>query len=170
DPYGLNGAAPIGFYARFDPATGAIETGQSICTRLSDGKGNAARPRAIAADAAGNMVITGATACCIEGADVKTVNGEQAMPGYAGGGFALVVSSDFQQRLAWTAFNGELGGGANGISVAMGPTSAALLMRQAVNPSNNASTTEIPLITANAVQPAPGGGPSDGYLVVFPAP
>lgn len=170
DPYNLNGAAPIGFYGRFDPATGALEQGQFLNTRLSSGKGNAARPRAIAADAQGNVFVAGGSACCIEGGDVKTVNGAPAMPTYAGGGFVLVVSADFQQRLAWTAFNGELGGGADGISVAVGPTSAALVMRQAIDPAKNASTSEIPLLTFNAAQPAPGGGESDGYLVVFPAP
>lgn len=170
DPYNLNGAAPIGFYARFDPATGTIEQAQFVCTRLSSGKGNAARPRAIAADAQGNMFIAGATACCIENGPTKTVNGSPAMPAYAGGGFLLVVSSDFKQRLAWTAFNGEIGGGANGTSVAVGASSAALLFQQNIDPAKQTSTTEIPLLTFNAVQSLPGGGASDGHLVVFPAP
>ncbi|HRI66126.1 MAG TPA: hypothetical protein PK156_17885, partial [Polyangium sp.] len=170
DPYNLNGAAPIGFYARFDPATGTIEQAQFVCTRLSSGKGNAARPRAIAADAQGNMFIAGATACCIENGPMKTVNGSPAMPTYAGGGFLLVVSSDFKQRLAWTAFNGEKGSGANGTSVAIGASSAALLFQQNIDPAKQTSTTEIPLLTFNAVQSLPGGGESDGHLVVFPAP
>jgi hypothetical protein len=170
DPYNLNGAAPIGFYARFDAATGTIENAQFVVTRLGSTKGNAARPRAIAADASGNMLIAGATACCIENGPTKTVNGTLAMPTYAGGGFVLAVSADFKQRLSWTAFNGEKGGNSNGISVAVGGASAAILFQQNIDPAKQMSTTEIPLLTFNAVQAAPGGGASDGHLVVFPAP
>lgn len=170
DPYNLNGAAPIGFYARFDAATGTIEQAQFVCTRLSSGKGNAARPRAIAADAQGNVFIAGATACCMENGATKTVNGSPAMPTYAGGGFLLVVSSDFKERLAWTAFNGEMGSGANGTSVAVGVASAALLFQQSIDPAKQTSTSEIPLLTFHAVQSVPGGGASDGHLVVFPVP
>lgn len=168
DPYNLNGAAPIGFYARFDPATGAIEKGQFLCTRLSSGKGNAARPRAIAADEAGNIVVGGATACCIEGGPEKTVNGEPAMPSYAGGGFVLVVSADFKQRLQWTAFNGPAGGGAEGVSVAAASSAIVLLSRQAIDPQKNTSTAEIPLLTFDALLPSPGGGASDAWLGVMP--
>jgi len=170
DPYNLNGAAPIGFYARLDPATGAIEQGQFLCTRLGTGKGNAARPRAIAADEKGTVFVAGASACCIENGDTKTVNGSPAMPAYAGGGFVLVVSPDFKQRLAWTAFNGDKGSGANGISIAAGQVSAALLFRQQIDPAKQMSTIDIPLLTFDAVQSSPGGGESDGHLVVFPTP
>lgn len=168
DPYDLNGAAPIGFYARLDPATGTLEQAQFLCTRLSSGKGNAARPRAVAADEDGNVVVGGASACCIQGGDVKTVNGQPAMPTYAGGGFVLVVSADFQQRLQWTAFNGPAGGGANGVSVAAAKSGMALLSQQAIDPAKNASTTEIPLLTFDALLPSPGGGESDVWLGVMP--
>lgn len=59
DPYNLNGAAPITFYARMDPLSGALEQGQYILTRLSDDKGNAVRGQAIGADAQGRVVVTG---------------------------------------------------------------------------------------------------------------
>lgn len=168
DPYNLNGAAPIGFYARFDPATGTMEKGQFLCTRLSSGKGNAARPRAIAADAQGNVVVAGAAACCIEGGPDRTVNGEPAMPTYAGGGFVLVVSADFQQRLQWTAFNGPLGGGANGVAAAAAQSGIVMLSQQSIDPQKNTSTTEIPLLTFDALLPSPGGGASDAWLAVMP--
>ncbi len=168
DPYNLNGASPIGFYARFDAATGAIEKGQFVCTRLSSGKGNAARPRSIAADAQGNVVVGGATACCIENGPDKTVNGQPAMPSYAGGGFLLVVNSDFTKRLQWTTFNGSAGGNANGVSVSASSSGIALLMQQNVDTNKNMSTTEIPLLTFDAVSPSPGGGPTDVWLGVMP--
>lgn len=168
DPYNLNGAAPIGFYARFDPATGVLEKGQFLCTRLDSGKGNAARPRAIAADQNGNVVVGGATACCIEHGADKTVNGEPAMPAYAGGGFVLVVSPDFTERLQWTTFNGPTGGGANGIAVAAAGSALALLSQQSIDPQKNASTAEVPLLTFDALLPSPGGGASDVWLGVMP--
>lgn len=170
DPYNLNGAAPIGYYARFDAATGANEQGQFICTRLSAGKGNAARPRSIAVTDNGNVLVGGASACCIENGATQMVNGTLAMPTYAGGGFLLAVSGDFTKRLAWTAFNGTTGSGANGIGVATGKATAAILMQQNIDPAKQTSTTQIPLLTFDAVQSTPGGGDSDGYLVVFPSP
>lgn len=170
DPYNLNGAAPIGYYARFNPSTGANEQGQFICTRLSSGKGNAARPRSIAVSDNGNVLVGGASACCIENGATQMVNGTLAMPTYAGGGFLLAVSSDFTKRLAWTAFNGAMGSGANGVGVATGKATAAILMQQNIDPAKQMSTTEIPLLTFDAVQSTPGGGDSDGYLVVFPSP
>lgn len=167
DPYDLNGAAPITFYARMDPATGALEVGQFLVTRLSDGKGNAARPRAIAADAAGTVFVAGATACCIEEGTAKTVNGEPAMSeAYQGGGFILVVASDFSQRLAWTTFRGQTGNGETGVSLAAG-VNVAVAFHQALE---DATTSEQPLLTFDALQAAPGGGASDGWLAVWPAP
>jgi hypothetical protein len=167
DPYDLNGAAPITFYGRMDPATGALEVGQFLVTRLSDGKGNAARPRAIAADAAGNVFVAGATACCIENGTAKTVNGEPAMPeAYQGGGFVLVVSSDFSQRLSWTTFRGETGNGETGVSLAAG-ANVAVAFHQALE---DATTSEQPLLTFDAIQAEAGGGASDGWLAVWPTP
>jgi len=167
DPYNLNGAAPITFYGRMDPATGALEVGQFLVTRLSDGKGNAVRPQAIAADAAGNVFVAGATACCIEQGTAKTVNGEPAMSeGYQGGGFVLVVASDFSQRLSWTTFRGQTGNGEAGVSLAAG-ANVAVAFHQALE---DATTSEQPLLTFDALQAAPGGGASDGWLAVWPAP
>lgn len=165
DPYDLNGAAPITFYGRMDPGTGTLETGQFLVTRLSDGRGNAARPRAIAADAAGNVFVAGATACCIENGAAKTVNGEPAMSEeYQGGGFVLVVSPDFSQRLGWTTFRGTTGNGETGVSLAVGVDVAVAFQQQL----EDETTTDRPMLTFDAIQPAPGGGASDGWLAVWP--
>jgi len=168
DPYDLNGAAPITFYARMDPATGAIDQGQFLVTRLSsNGKGNAARPRAIAADAEGHVFIAGATACCIENGAGKTVNGEPAMPeGYQGGGFVLVTSPDFGERLSWTTIRGQSGNGEAGVALASGVNVVAAFDQQI----DEGSTADQPLLTFDAIQPSPGGGAADGYLVVWPRP
>lgn len=167
DPYNLNGAAPITFYGRMDASTGALEVGQFLVTRLSDGKGNAARPRAIAADVAGNVFVAGGTACCIENGVAKTVNGEPAMSEqYQGGGFVLVVAADFSQRLSWTTFRGITGNGETGVSLAVGLDVAVAFHQQL----EDAMTTEQPLLTFDAIQPAAGGGASDGWLAVWPRP
>ncbi|MDX2053339.1 MAG: hypothetical protein SFV15_13160 [Polyangiaceae bacterium] len=170
DPYNLNGAAPIAFYARFKPGDGTLEMSQYLVTRLSPDKGekgNAARPIAIAADEKGNILLTGAAACCVQDAASKTVNGLPAFSAYLGGGFMLVVSADFSQRLAWTVFDGATGGGTTGVSVATGGGRMALAITQALKES---ATTASPLLGVDAVQSVPGGGKSDGYFAVWRGP
>jgi hypothetical protein len=165
--YNMNGAAPIGYYARFDAGTGQIEKGQFILTRLSSDKGNAARPTAIAADSKGNVYVAGGTACCIENGAQRTINGSRAMSdAYLGGGFLLIVSPDFKQRLSWTTFRGETGNDESPVGVGVASGIGAIALMQ----STDTSTTEAPMLTVSAVQAAPPGGKSDGYAAVWPAP
>lgn len=168
DPYGLNGAAPIAYYARIDPADGRLVAGQFLLTRLSDGKGNAARPKAIAADADGRVFLAGATACCIENGTMRTVNGAPAMSeDYQGGGFVLIVEADFSSRTTWTTLRGETGNGETAVAIALGAGNVAVALAQHVD---EGSTADVPLLSFDAVAPSPGGGAGDGYLAVFPAP
>ena len=169
DPYNLNGAAPIAYYARLDPATGAHERGQFLCTRLtSNDKGNAARPSAIAATEDGSVIVSGGTACCVENGDSKTVNGEPAFGEYLGGGFVLVVSPEFDERLSWTAFRGPGGNGETGVRVATNGANVAAIFEQ----EHEDGTDAWPMLTfnADAIAAAPGGGARDGWLTLFPAP
>jgi len=165
DPYNLNGAAPIGFVGRFDPATGALLAAQFAVTRLSSGKGNAVRHRAVAADADGTVIIGGASACCIEGGADKTINGVPAMPGYAGGGYLLVLSPDLGERLVWTAWTGDSGGAEVSGVAAWNGVMAMVETQSADRDTGMLSGT---LVTSRALQSAPGGGPSDGFLAVWP--
>lgn len=167
DPYNLNGAAPITFYARFKPADGTLELGQYLVTRLPNDKGNPARPNSIAADEHGNILLAGATACCIENAANKTVNGLPAFGAYAGGGFVLVASSDFSQRLLWTSLNGPTGEGTTGVAVATGGGRMAVAITQTLK---DKLTTAAPLLSFDAVQPNPGGGNSDGFFAIWRGP
>lgn len=171
DGYNMNGAAPMGYVARFDPKTGDIEVGSTFVVRLSDTKGNALRPRAVAATASGHVAFVGASACCIERATERTVNGIPAMPEgtYAGGGFLMVLSPDFETRLAWTAFNGATGGNTNGLGIAARGGAFAALFQQT---KGDASAVEpsAALLTSDAVQPTPGGGGTDAYFTVLRAP
>jgi hypothetical protein len=168
DPYGLNGAAPIAYYARIDPADGRLIAGQFLLTRLSDGKGNAARPKAIAADADGRVFLAGATACCIENGTMRTVNGAPAMSeGYQGGGFVLIVEADFSSRMTWTTLRGESGDGETAVAIALGAGNVAVAFTQHLD---EGSTAGAPLLSFDAFAAEPGGGAGDGYLAVFPAP
>lgn len=167
DGYNMNGAAPMGYVARFDLASGDLEVGSVFVTRLSSGKGNAVRPRAVAANGDGHVLVTGATACCIDQGDQRTLNGTPAMPTYTGGGFVLVLSPSFTQRLTWTTFNGPTGGGANGVAAAARNGAMAVLMNQSFT---DKMTTEAPLYTVHAVQAAPGGGKADNFLALWRGP
>jgi hypothetical protein len=167
DPYNMNGAAPVGFYARFEPRDGQLLVGQFSVTRLSNDKGNAARPKSIAADEQGNVLVVGDSACCIEGAADKTVDGQAAFGAYAGGAFLLVASADFRQRLQWTSLRGALGEGASAVAAAAGGGRMAFAIAQSLN---EGSTTEHPLLTSQALQALPGGGKSDGFVAVWRSP
>jgi hypothetical protein len=169
DAYNMNGAAPVAYLARFDPATGAIESGvKHVVRRYSDDKGNAMIPLAITALADGTVFAAGTSACCIPGQDVKTVNGELSMPGYAGGGWILMLAPDMKSRLAWTVFRGPTGAGETPIAVATDGNAMAVAMSQSA--SSDQAIAERALLTFDAVQPTPGGGSRDSYLAVWPAP
>ncbi|MDZ4697511.1 MAG: hypothetical protein SGI86_20410 [Deltaproteobacteria bacterium] len=172
DAYNMNGAAPVGYVARLNPSTGEIAAGQIFLTRLGNGKGNAARPNAIAANEQGTILIGGSAACCIENATMRTVNGQAAMPEgtYAGGGFALILQADFKQRLTWTTWNGARGGGATPVGVAARGGAMAIGLHHAPTKDSVAiSVSEAPLITDHPIA-ATGGGTSDAFLSVWKAP
>jgi hypothetical protein len=160
-PYGLSGANAIGYYARFDPATGLIERGQFVLSR-NGSAGNAAVPSAIAADEKGDVFIAGNAAYEIDNRSSDQINGHDAGNYAAYDVFGLIVSPDFTQRLTWTVFNG--GGPGTATAVVAGKGIAALGAEQ-----TSAEYAGGALITVNALQPSPQGA-SDGYLAVWPAP
>jgi len=172
DAYNMNGAAPVGYVARLSPTTGDVTMGQIFLTRLSNGKGNAARPNVVAANEAGTVLIGGSAACCIENAAMRTVNGQPAMPEgtYAGGGFALVLQTDFKKRLAWTTWNGAKGGGATPAGVAArGGTMAIVMQHAPTNDGKAQPTSAAPLITDNALA-TDHGGTTDAFVSVWTSP
>ena len=73
-----------------------------------------------------------------------------------------MVAPDFSQRLAWTAFTVSGPGFARAVGV--GDKSAALLFGQSSDDSAKG-----PLITVDALQPAPGGD-AEVHLTVLPTP
>lgn len=168
-PYGFKGANALGYYARFDPLTGDHLGGQFLLARKANtgedpaaAEANAAVPEQATALADGTMVIVGSSAYLLAGHDEKSVGGVKVGSYTAYEPFVLLVAPDFSQRLAWTAFTVSGPGFARAVGV--GDTSAALLFGQSHDDSAKG-----PLITVDALQPAPGGD-AEAYLVVLPTP
>jgi hypothetical protein len=166
-PYNLSGAKALSWYGRFNPASGALERGQWLLTRLSDGKGNAISVEAIDAAADGSVLIAGDSACCLQGRDTMQLNGA-ALGGYEiGESFVLLVRPDFGARQVWTAL------AAPGTSAGSSPATAATLgvgrLAVGVTFTPRSVAPQRGLITTGGIQTAPAGG-TDGYVVVMPRP
>jgi hypothetical protein len=165
-PYGFKGASALGYYARFAPATGAIEAGQFILARKGNdasAAANAAVPSAVTADATGNVLIVGSSAYQIQDHDAKSVGGQKVGPYKAYELFALVASPDLSQRLVWTVFTGTGPGDAVGVAAAGG-----LAVLGGMQSAKAAMTGSL-ITSPGAAQPSSAGG-SEGYVVVFPTP
>ena len=167
-PHNHNGAAPIGYFARFDPVTGEHLAGQFLVTRLSSGKGNAARIRYIEAREDGVVLLGGQSSCCIPGADTKTIEGQQAMPDYAGGAFVMATDPSLASRLFWTTFSGDATG-VNLASIAIRGESMAMLERHGAD-KDNPETLTGRCIEHEPIQDEPGGGESELHFAVWPGP
>lgn len=151
------GSIKMTWFGRYNPATGDLERGSSLLTRLSSGRGNSITPRAIAADESGNVLLAGDTACCLPSREARQIGGVAVGPYSGGEAYLAVLRSDFRERLVWTPFAGSSGAGgspAAGVAVRGGTAALGITL-------NNGS-----LITANAIQPTPGTLP-DGYIAVW---
>lgn len=93
------------FFARYEPVTGAYLAGQQFCGRLANNRANAVVTKEgdIAADEQGRVYLVGKSAYGIP------VNLFPDKSDYAGGGFILVMSSDFKERLLCTRTCGGRG-------------------------------------------------------------
>lgn len=80
---------------RLDPKTGASEAATLLLARLPNGKGNTIRPRAITADAQGNIFVGGASA--FSPPKTPGVFGREG-----GGAFLVVFDSQFRRTFATT--------------------------------------------------------------------
>lgn len=160
DPFNISGAKALGWYGRFDPATGGLLKAQWLLTRLDDGKGNSVGIRAIEADEAGQVFISGEAYYALDGRTTRKVGGVK-VGNYSGGEpFFLHISADFTQRLYWTTFaapNKTAGGSpASAIGVRKGHWVMGVTLKLEGGQR---------LITLNPPQSAPAGGTHDGYWV-----
>lgn len=147
----------ISYYARLDPAAGELLKGQFILARLSSNKGNAVRMHAITTDEDGNVDVGGVSTFALDKKNLPTVAGDSVAPA---GGFVLVVSSDFSERLLWTTFEKEAYT-STVKAVALGNGIAAI--------ASNAEKDAI--ITHNAVQKHPNNlteNRGKAYIAIWP--
>lgn len=105
------GGQNIVYYARLDPANGALQAGQFLLTRLNSGSGNTAIADSLSVDASGTLQLGGRANASLADRNNLSLSG-QAVAGYAGRDpHLLVVPSDFQSRSHWTTFIGPEGRG-----------------------------------------------------------
>ncbi len=164
--FDLNGSAPIGFVARFDLGTGTFEQGTFLVTRLSSGKGNAARPTAIAANERGEIVMVGESACCIKDGEDKRVMGQPAMPDFSGGAFVAIFDGQSFERKLWTALHG--GANASMRDVDTWGKAAVVVQEHVVRDDEvNVSGS---MILHESFFDMPQGGASELHITVIPLP
>nr|KAG5686130.1 hypothetical protein BaRGS_025685 [Batillaria attramentaria] len=132
DTYGMHGAHSISFVARYNPRDGALEEGQFLVSRLSDGSGNSVSTKAVVGGAGGRLVAAQESVSSIENRDRLTINGHHTAEYGGGEAVLLVVSPDFQHRLVWHEFQktkGHSNGVAVGANVFHSKTRVAFLMK-----------------------------------------
>lgn len=166
-PSNLSGAPSLAWYGRFRPETGALERGQWLVARLGDGKGNSISIRAIEAAADGAVLITGDTACCIQGRSTMQFAGVSIGSYESGEGFVLLVPPDFGQRRLWTvlAAPGTSAGASSAAAAAVGADRLAV----GITLTPRSAAPQRGLVTFGAFQPAPAGD-REGYFLLAPRP
>lgn len=158
----------VGFVGRFRAADGTLEAGQFLVPREPGDSGNPAgvdlRPRALAVDAEGRVLVGGTQACCGPEGTQKLLAGQSVAPAAEGvDGVAILLAPDLARTEVWTTFG--TGGGSAAVAVALGPQRAALLALQTL-----AQQQAAPLVTHEALAPGPAGTPWATYFSVWPTP
>ncbi len=133
----------ITYVGRLDPRTGASEGGTLLLARLSNNRGNTIRPRALAADAAGNIYVGGASAY---GCPVSEGAFGAAEPA---GAWFCVFDETFTRQYA-TAF-----GSGRTAAIALGPNAVVVV-----------GEAKGGVVPHEARQKEPGGG-ADGWIVAL---
>lgn len=151
------GSIKMIWYGRYSPATGVLEQGSSLLTRLSAGGGNSIGVQSIMADQYGSIFLAGDASCCLQSRNTRQIAGVTVGSYASGEAYLLTVAPDFRQRLVWTPFAGPGGAGgspATGVSVRNGVAAIGITFKSGA------------LITSNPLQPAPGSA-QDGYIAVW---
>lgn len=158
----------IVFVGRFDPRTGTLESSQYILAREPDGTGNPpgtdARASAIAADALGQVLVGGHQACCGPSPNTRRVAGKKLA--HAAGGqdaFVVLLPPTLGPPFVWTTWGG--GGASSLVTVALAQGKALMLAGQTETEHMTG-----PLVTHEALQPAPSAGPVAHFFSVFRTP
>jgi hypothetical protein len=165
DPFNV-GSIKMTWLGRYDPENGALLLGQSLLTRLSNGRGNSIVPLALMADSNGRLYVAGNKAADLERRTDRQIN-DRPVGNYASGeGYLLVLSPDFTERLLWTPFAraGHTAGDSPAVGVSVQNGVAAVVLTQ-----SNTDPERRLITSANSLLAEPPGGASDGYVAVWPA-
>jgi hypothetical protein len=123
----LSGAPSLGYYARLDPASGALLRGQYLLSRLSNGNGNSVGIDALAVAADGALLLGGQAFASLANRSALTVAG-QTIGAYSGGDpYLLAVPATFGSRRYWHPPVGESGRGVTRAVASRGGLSAMLV-------------------------------------------
>lgn len=107
----LSGAPSLGYYARLDPATGALEAGQYLLTRLSNGNGNSIGIDGLEVDDTGRLHVVGQAFSALAARETLTIAGAPVGPYSGGDPYLLVVPTSYQSRQYWHPFGAASGRG-----------------------------------------------------------
>jgi hypothetical protein len=159
------------YYAKLNPATGVVNAGQYVLSRLDDkvpanqARTNTTRAQdgSITTDAKGNIYIGHISAYRIAERDTNTIAGQLVAP-YTGDDFVmLMVTPDMKKRTKWTSFGANPGGGGTPNAIAAKDGKVAIF----------GTVTFGSLITEKAIVPKPFNPEKDAvrdaYLAVMKA-
>ncbi|MCU0494487.1 MAG: hypothetical protein MUD01_23105 [Chloroflexaceae bacterium] len=169
------GSIKMTWFGRYTPATGALELGSSLLTRLSNSRGNSLTPSGIAADSEGRVFLVGGAASAIQNRDNRQIAG-RTVAAYGGfEAYTAVFSADFRQRIVWTPFTGptEANGFHDSGAAAVAVRDGVALVGANLNNTNRArGDGKLPLgsfLTHQALQPSPASLTApEAYMAVWP--
>lgn len=119
NPWGTRSEAKTVF-SRVNPADGTLDMIEWIFARTDSLDGNTLRGRAIAADEAGRVYLSGMTTGTIKNRDANDIDGEMVGPYSSSEMFLAVIAPDFQSRDVWTPFTDANTGSMDGYGYGIG--------------------------------------------------
>jgi hypothetical protein len=146
----------IGYIARFDAGSGALEAGQFVVNRDVAGRGGDTFIHAIDVDERGQILLGGAGACCFPARERATLGGE-VLGAPRGEGWIALLGPDLVSRRLWTTWS--RGGSAAARGVALAGDTVVLV----ATPEAGGADA---LVTRHALLATRPGG-SDGYVAVL---
>lgn len=149
----------ITYYARMDK-NGLVERGQFLLPRLSSGKGNTIRPKALYVDENDYVYVGGVSAYSIDTGDGSYIESQHIDE--ASGGFVMISNAEFTSRHLWTTFSTkEYASTVYGVVGAKGVSAMA------------ATANKSTMVTANPIQSSPvsiSDVNTEGFMAIWEGP
>jgi len=153
------GSNHITYYARMDK-TGLVERGQFLLPRLSSGRGNTIRPKALYVDENDYVYVGGESAYSIDTGNGSYVEGQHIDE--ASGGFVMITNANFSSRHLWTTFSTK-----EYASTVYGVVGAKGISAMAATAQTNT------MVTANPIQSNPvsiSDINTEGFMAIWEGP